>query len=630
MTDYRMPCTHPLALCGGKQASPGLFRIEDHTPPGVFLGVFHGPSMIPTLREGDVLEVEHYKERSIRRGDIVWAIPSAGQTAVIHRVRDIWPDGLRTRGDNCERSDLWVTAPAQVLGRVRAAWRGSKRVPLRGGWAGHAQASLLHAVHVALRPVADGIQPLYRLLVVSGAFRRLLPSRLRPRLVVFRSDKGVRRRFIVGNRAVGWEDHVTGQWRLRFPYALAIDPALLKQDAAKRRVSRGPVASFSTPGAEFKLVTQACASVFNPAQGDLLPELAPIVDWHKVLRLVSDHCVVALFFCGLRRHAWDCVPVKVQSQLRETTLANGAQNLRLCHELVPIYRSLEAEGIRAVPIKGPVLSVQAYGEPDLRVSWDIDILVDPRDASEARRILERQGYGFKLEVPAEFQRAHLREQGECTMVHSERRFEVELVLDVVPRYVSRPPDYERLWRTLGQVRLPGVDPLPCLAPEEHFLLCCRHAAKHRWERLLWVMDTAAFLRRRDGMDWTQVWRFATAAGECRSVLLAARLAEQLAGVAAPPQFVAGEEEHCRIAALADEMIFSLENESSGSGTRRAYLHFHLAIRERLRDRLRYLALLALMPSYADWMAIRLPRPLHPLYFLLRPFRLLAQARRVRR
>jgi len=55
------------------------------------------------------------------------------------------------------------------------------------------------------------------------------------------------------------------------------------------------------------------------------------------------------------------------------------------------------------------------------------------------------------------------------------------------------------------------------------------------------------------------------------------------------------------------------------------IRFYLAARERMRDRLAYLALLLLLPGYTDWTSINLPKRLWSLYIPLRLLRLPARA-----
>jgi hypothetical protein len=50
--------------------------------------------------------------------------------------------------------------------------------------------------------------------------------------------------------------------------------------------------------------------------------------------------------------------------------------------------------------------------------------------------------------------------------------------------------------------------------------------------------------------------------------------------------------------------------------------FHLRVRDRMIDRVHYCQQRAITPNYRDWAALRLPPALAPLYYLLRPVRLL--------
>ena len=72
--------------------------------------------------------------------------------------------------------------------------------------------------------------------------------------------------------------------------------------------------------------------------------------------------------------------------------------------------ALEAAGVRALPLKGPYLSQWLYGDPGLRLSADIDVLVAPRDMVAATDVLRALGY-----TPHDESRAPLLH---ATLVHS--------------------------------------------------------------------------------------------------------------------------------------------------------------------------------------------------------------------
>jgi hypothetical protein len=74
--------------------------------------------------------------------------------------------------------------------------------------------------------------------------------------------------------------------------------------------------------------------------------------------------------------------------------------------------------------------------------------------------------------------------------------------------------------------------------------------------------------------------------------------------------------HSRLAgSVAHNFIPSTERAAAGT-------IFYLQARERIQDRLYYVLDQALVPKQADWMAISVPEVFYPLYYFLRPLRLI--------
>lgn len=61
-------------------------------------------------------------------------------------------------------------------------------------------------------------------------------------------------------------------------------------------------------------------------------------------------------------------------------------------QLASVIDALAAEGIGALPFKGPVLALQAYGDPAMREYLDLDILVRREHVSRTLSILGDLGY----------------------------------------------------------------------------------------------------------------------------------------------------------------------------------------------------------------------------------------------
>jgi signal peptidase len=81
-------------------------------------------SMVPTFYKGDMIIVQG--EPNYNVGDIVVYDAPVYKYPIIHRVIEIKPDGLVTKGDNNHAPDPWVTPQSKVHGKAVL------RIPLLG------------------------------------------------------------------------------------------------------------------------------------------------------------------------------------------------------------------------------------------------------------------------------------------------------------------------------------------------------------------------------------------------------------------------------------------------------------------------------------------------------------------
>src|ERR1035437_1916387 len=103
------------------------------SPWAMFFAAYFGPSMNPTLREPEIVEVMPYDGRPLRVGDVAFFLPPEADQPVVHRIVRVTPAGISTLGDNNTREDAYILQPKSVKGRVVAAWRGQKQRKIAGG-----------------------------------------------------------------------------------------------------------------------------------------------------------------------------------------------------------------------------------------------------------------------------------------------------------------------------------------------------------------------------------------------------------------------------------------------------------------------------------------------------------------
>jgi SynChlorMet cassette protein ScmC len=187
------------------------------------LVTYSGPSMNPTLREPDLLEVAPYDGRQVRVGDVIYFEPPEEERKIVHRVIRVKPDGIYTRGDNNPTDDSYRLQTTDIIGQVVIAQRGPKKRRIAGGRSGALFGYAARLWRVINRGASGLLHGTYHILARSRLFRGLLPLRLRPRLLVFQSKKEQTFKLVMGQREVGRYDNRRRQWTIQRPFRLFVD-----------------------------------------------------------------------------------------------------------------------------------------------------------------------------------------------------------------------------------------------------------------------------------------------------------------------------------------------------------------------------------------------------------------------
>lgn len=250
-------------------------------PGGIFFAAYVGPSMNPTLREPEVMEIMPYRDRPIHAGDVVFFLPPGGNKPVVHRVVRVTPAGISTRGDNNAREDAFLLPPENVQGRVVAAWRGQRRRTIAGGLRGQLTNRWFRWRGRLDHGASPFLHPIYQTLSFRGWCAWLLPAALRPRVVVFHSQGRDQLQLLLGQRLIGRYDNNRHQWRIQRPFHLFVDGRALPTKQDRDRMNRKVLTEkqqsmdhFPTHGMRHELVL-ADGSRWEIAGGD--EEAASIV-----------------------------------------------------------------------------------------------------------------------------------------------------------------------------------------------------------------------------------------------------------------------------------------------------------------------------------------------------------------
>ncbi|MEN8209898.1 MAG: nucleotidyltransferase family protein, partial [Candidatus Fermentibacteria bacterium] len=119
------------------------------------------------------------------------------------------------------------------------------------------------------------------------------------------------------------------------------------------------------------------------------------IEWDYFLRLAESHDYLAAayrFFLDYEILAG--LPGQVRVLLENEYLLSQARFAKKESELVEILDALETHGIDVVVFKGIPLAHIFYNDPGIRVSKDIDILIDKAQVESAQQVLGDNGFSL--------------------------------------------------------------------------------------------------------------------------------------------------------------------------------------------------------------------------------------------
>jgi Uncharacterised nucleotidyltransferase len=373
---------------------------------------------------------------------------------------------------------------------------------------------------------------------------------------------------------------------------------------------------------EKQLLVRCSRSCVEPPVADEIRRLLALpLDWDLVLSCAAENSVAPLLSRQLSAIAPQAVPPDQLARLKVHLRASAVHNLVLAAELIRILDAFVTAGIEAIPYKGPVLAMQAFGDLALREFEDLDIILRQRDVAAANSVLA--GLGFSPQFPPIFAPGEPSSlvPGEYDYRDLARHLTVELHSEQTLRHFPVPPDLDAIARRLVPVSLSG-HPVPTFSPEDTLVFICVHGTKDFWERLVWAADVAEFVPSQPQLDWEGVYRFADSVGARRMLHLGLALADRLFEIRLPNGIRSRVQADTVAGEVASQIRRRLLSRSILPLGARASFRYRRRMVPGALAGFRYALRLATVPAAEDWHTIRLPRPLAPLYAALRPLRLL--------
>lgn len=342
--------------------------------------------------------------------------------------------------------------------------------------------------------------------------------------------------------------------------------------------------------------------------------------WDVLIESASRHGLLPLLYWHIHSNCRAAVPEAILDQLQKGFHETSKTNLLLAGELLEILNRLESHGILAIPFKGPTLAVKAYGNLAFRQFGDLDIILGEENLPRAKALLSTMGYQAQYPLAPAQEEAYLVSLRQWPIVKGKNQICVELHSKLTPKDFAFPLEWVDVSRRLHPVQLCRTEVLT-LSSEDLLLLLCVHGAKHLWLNLGWICDIARLLAAEKNLAWEKILEQARVMGCERMLLLGLFLANDLLGAEVPSEMLIAMQKIPVVETLATRVYAWLFSDLGKPSDGFNAALFHLRVRERLRDGLRYSFSIALAPTLADWTLLSLPSKLSFLYYPLRAVRL---------
>jgi Uncharacterised nucleotidyltransferase len=386
-------------------------------------------------------------------------------------------------------------------------------------------------------------------------------------------------------------------------------------------VSSGIVSTLSSLPAsltpEFRVLLACGRAAIEDTEGDLLDDsdLLAETHWPEFVDQAGRHGLAPAAHRFIAAQA-DLSPA-LQTLLRRAAISALAENLRQVHGLRLVASTFARTGLPWLCVKGPVAAATLYREPALRPFSDIDLLIHLSDFERSCANLADVGFKLYFDLTPKWQELYFRDQSQ-TALHAAST--IDLHWQLLPSRYSFAPVMNAIWERAERVSVFNVS-VDTLSPYDSLVYLCLHAAKHDWERLIWLVDIAALITRSNRLDWDAFAQDLEDVSLKVPLKVSLMLAEALFGVGLPDRISNCLRADLIAAHLCKERIKRWQ-EAPLSTAPWPWKSLYYRSMTLSADRRRYWHDVLLRPTPLEWKALPLPFSCRGAYYAIRPFRLM--------
>lgn len=357
--------------------------------------------------------------------------------------------------------------------------------------------------------------------------------------------------------------------------------------------------------------------------------LGQVADWRGLRRLTAQHRLLTVVYRQLEAQAGE-LPAGELKWWTDTVRKITVQNFQATAELVKLLSALQAEGINPVPVKGPCMSLELYGDVSFREFADLDLLVPESQLPGCMAVLHKRGYLIQDDAdrppePEHHWPAYLAaRRGAIPLINQTSGIEVDLHW----RMLSLNANAKTGWHQFISPEPLSVagHKIPRLTEDILLVYLALHGFKHGWHRLAWLMDLAVLQLRSSNRDLAKMTRTFLGNRQNRLMYLSSlHLAESLLRVPLHKDFNQNRHYSGLIKPareLAAELAAQIYESQGVEPSHACLLKTQLMACPGLPSKVTCLMRVAGAVGFEEVRSLRLPRPVQFLYYPYRLFRLL--------
>lgn len=218
---------------------------------------------------------------------------------------------------------------------------------------------------------------------------------------------------------------------------------------------------------------------------------ASAVNWERVLELSVRHRVSLCFWQNVPSNWKNDVPDHIKQKFQTLHRQQVYNHLAQLSETQKLLRLLDKTQLRYLMFKGNALGEQLFpGNPELRESVDIDLLIDPVAFQTVNDALLASGYTRQIpgmDVPKSAESMSLLLNNAFRFISPNGRTIVEIHQNPIKNPDVMNPGFDSLFEPSQEIIISNERVRTFSLEHQYIYLCC-HAVKHRFFRLKWLLD----------------------------------------------------------------------------------------------------------------------------------------------